>query len=85
VIGKVLREAERQNKPWTQLSLDDLRAISPVFDNDFHAGLSVEAAIAAKSVPGGTAPDSVRAEIADLQKRITALVAKLQTQKEEKS
>jgi argininosuccinate lyase len=85
VIGKVLREAERQNKPWTQLSLDDLRAISPVFDNDFHAGLSVEAAIAAKSVPGGTAPDSVRAEIADLQKRITALVTKLQTQKEQKS
>ena len=39
LIGKVLREAERQNKPWTQLSLDDLRRISPVFDNDFHAGV----------------------------------------------
>jgi argininosuccinate lyase len=79
VIGKVLREAERQNKPWTQLSLEDLRNISPVFDNDFHSGLSVDAAIAAKSVPGGTAPDSVRAEIADLQKRIMNLVTKLKT------
>ena len=69
----------------TVISLDDLRTISPAFDNDFHAGLSVEGAIAAKSVPGGTAPQSVRAEIADLQKRITALVSKLQTQKEEKS
>jgi len=84
VIGKVLREAERQNKPWTQLSLDDLRKVSPVFDNDFHAGLSVKAAIAAKSVPGGTAPDSVRAEIADLQKRITSLVTKLETKTGEK-
>jgi len=84
LIGKVLREAERQNKPWTQLSLDDLRRISPVFDNDFHAGLSVEAAIAAKSVPGGTAPDSVRVEIADLQKRITNLVTKLKTTTGEK-
>jgi argininosuccinate lyase len=80
VIGKVLREAERQNKPWTQLSLEDLRNISPVFDHDFHAGLSVEGAIAAKSVPGGTAPDSVRAEIADLQKRITTLTTRLNTQ-----
>jgi len=78
-IGKVLREAERQNRPWTQLSLDDLRRISPAFDNDFYSGLSVEAAIAAKSVPGGTAPDSVRAEIADLQQRITTLVTKLNT------
>jgi argininosuccinate lyase len=85
VIGKVLREAERQNRLWTQLSLDDLRKISPVFDNDFHAGLSVEGAIAAKSVPGGTAPDAVRGEIADLQKRITALVTKLKTKTGEKS
>jgi argininosuccinate lyase len=84
VIGQVLREAERQSKPWTQLALDDLRKISPVLDNDFHAGLSVEAAIAAKSVPGGTAPDSVRAEIADLQKRIGDLIAKLNTKTGEK-
>jgi argininosuccinate lyase len=84
VIGKVLREAERQGKPWTQLSLDDLRKVSPLFDNDFHAGLSVEAAIAAKEVPGGTAPDSVRAELAQLQKRITTLVTKLKTKTGEK-
>jgi argininosuccinate lyase len=84
IIGQVLREAERQAKPWTQLSLDDLRKISPVFDNDFLAGLSVEGAIAAKSVPGGTAPDSVRAGIADLQQRITALVTKLNTKSGEK-
>jgi argininosuccinate lyase len=84
VIGKVLREAERQGKPWTQLSLEDLRNIAPAFDNDFHARLSLEAAIAAKSVPGGTAPDSVRSEIADLQKRITTLVTKLSTKSGEK-
>jgi argininosuccinate lyase len=77
VIGKVLREAERQGKPWTHLSLEDLRKISPLFDNDFLAGLSVEGAISARAVPGGTAPESVRAAIADLQKRITTLVTKL--------
>jgi argininosuccinate lyase len=74
IIGKVLREAERQNKLWTQLSLEDLRKISPAFDNDFFPALSLDGALAAKSVPGGTAPDSVRAAIADLQNRITTLV-----------
>jgi argininosuccinate lyase len=76
VIGKVLREAERQGQPWTHLSLEDLRKISPLFDNDFLAGLSVEGALSAKAVPGGTAPEAVLAAIADLQKRITTLVSK---------
>jgi argininosuccinate lyase len=31
LIGKVLREAERQGKPWTQLSLQAVKAISPLF------------------------------------------------------
>ncbi|HUI51110.1 MAG TPA: argininosuccinate lyase, partial [Terriglobales bacterium] len=31
LIGKVLREAEKQGKPWTQLSLADVQKISPLF------------------------------------------------------
>ena len=76
LIGKVLREAERRGRPWTQLSLEDLRKISPLFEKDFLDGLSVESAIATKAVPGGTATESVRAAIADLQKRLTNLVTK---------
>jgi argininosuccinate lyase len=67
LIGEVLREAERQRKPWTQLSLGDLRKITPQFGEDFLPGLSLESAIASKSVPGGTAEDSVRAAIAELE------------------
>src|SRR3984893_15962152 len=76
LVGKVLREAERQGQIWTALSLEDLKKISPLFDNDFLAGLSVEGALSAKAVPGGTAPEAVLAAIADLQKRITTLVSK---------
>ena len=76
LIGKVLREAERRGRPWTQLSLEDLRKISPLFEKDFLDGLSIESAIATKAVPGGTATESVRAAIADLQKRLTNLVTK---------
>jgi argininosuccinate lyase len=70
LIGTVLREAERQGKPWTQLSLEDLRKISPLFEQDFLAAPSVETSIATKAVPGGTAPEQVRSAIAELQERI---------------
>jgi argininosuccinate lyase len=73
LIGQVLREAERQNRPWTQLSLADLQKISPAFEQDFINAFSVENSIANKNVPGGTAPESVRAAIASLQNRITQL------------
>jgi argininosuccinate lyase len=74
LIGKVLREAERQGKPWTQLSLEDVQKISPLFEKDFLDGPSVEDVIANKIVPGGTAPETVRAAIADLERRLNKTV-----------
>src|SRR2546423_4521031 len=41
LVGKVLREAERQGKPWTRLSLEDVRKISPLFEKDFLSEPSV--------------------------------------------
>ncbi len=76
LVGKVLREAERQRKPWTQLSLADVQRISPLFENDFLEGPSVEDVIANKIVLGGTAPECVRAAIAMLQNRINRTGAK---------
>jgi argininosuccinate lyase len=74
LVGKVLREAERQGKPWTQLSLQDVQKISPLFEKDFLDGPSVEDVIANKLVPGGTATESVRAAIADLERRLNKTV-----------
>jgi argininosuccinate lyase len=70
LVGKLLREAERQQKDWTELPLEELKKISQAFEGDFSKGLSVEAALAAKKVPGGTSPESVRAAIADLEARL---------------
>jgi len=69
-VGKILKEAERQGKLWTELPLEELRKISSAFDSDFANGLSVEAALAAKKVAGGTATESVRAAITDLESRL---------------
>jgi argininosuccinate lyase len=76
VVGKLLREAERQNKKWPELPLSELKKLSPVFEDDFSNGLNVEGALAAKSVPGGTARESVRAACEELEKKITKLGAK---------
>ena len=73
LIGQVLREAEKQNKLWIQLSLAELRKISPDFSDDFLRSLSVENAISSKSVPGGTAESSVRATIGQLEETLQQL------------
>jgi argininosuccinate lyase len=76
IVGKVLREAEKQNVSWTALSLESLKKFSPSFEADFVNSLNVDAALAAKKVPGGTAPESVRAAIADLEARLNKKASK---------
>jgi argininosuccinate lyase len=76
IVGKLLSQAERVNKKWTQLPLSELKKLSPAFEVDFFDGLNVESALAAKSVPGGTARESVRAACEELEKKLTKLGAK---------
>jgi len=76
IIGKALREAEEQNISWTALPLETLKKISPAFEADFSKSLSVEAALAAKKVHGGTAPESVADAIANLERRLNKKVTK---------
>jgi argininosuccinate lyase len=73
LVGQVLRQAEKQNKPWIQLSSADLRRISPEFADDFIGSLSVQTAISSKSGPGGTSEESVRAAIAQLERTLEQL------------
>src|SRR2546427_8026697 len=75
LVGQVLREAERQGKQWTRLTLDELKKISPVFERDFLEGSSVESALAARSIPGGTSLESVRAAISQWKARLEQLGA----------
>jgi argininosuccinate lyase len=72
----VLREADKQNISLTALPLDALKKISPAFEADFAENLNVEAALSTKQVPGGTAPENVRAAIADLEARLNKKTSK---------
>src|SRR6516162_2560490 len=70
MVGQLLREADKQGKPWTQLSMVDIKKLSPLFADDFLEGISLESAIAAKAVPGGTSEASVQAAIAKLEQTL---------------
>jgi len=76
IVGKLLREAEKQNISWTALPLDALKEISPAFEADFSKSLSLNAALSSKKVPGGTAPESVADAIANLERRLNKKVIK---------
>ncbi len=74
LVGKLLREAERQGVPWTKLAVESARTISPKFDQNFFTNPpNVRSAIAFKAVPGGTSENSVRSSIDQLDERLRKL------------
>jgi argininosuccinate lyase len=77
LVGKLLKEAEHQGKIWTELPLVELKSISPAFGSDFVSVLSVDAALAAKNVPGGTSPEVVRKAISNLEERLNKKATKI--------
>ncbi|HYL85759.1 MAG TPA: argininosuccinate lyase [Candidatus Angelobacter sp.] len=69
IVGRVLKEAEQRNVVWTEMPLSELQKFSPAFGPDLRESLTLEAALAAKNVPGGTAPEQVRKAIVALEGR----------------
>jgi argininosuccinate lyase len=64
VVGQVVRRAIETGRALAALSLEELRAFSPLFDADAAAAITVEASLRARAVPGGTAPEAVRRALA---------------------
>jgi argininosuccinate lyase len=74
IVGKVLRAAEKDGKSIREMPLDRLKEFSPAFDRNLSAVLTVEAALARRSVPGGTAPGAVRSALDDFKARLKTLL-----------
>lgn len=64
LVGRVVRRAEALDQPLTGLSTAEMSAISPHFDADVSDALSVTAALAARSVTGGTGPAALAKQAA---------------------
>ncbi|KAJ8402285.1 hypothetical protein AAFF_G00371500 [Aldrovandia affinis] len=69
--GKAVFLAESKNVSLNQLTLEDLRTASPLFDSDVSAVWDYTSSVEQYSAPGGTARSSVLAQIQHLRSWLT--------------
>ncbi|MEM4658058.1 MAG: argininosuccinate lyase [Candidatus Methanosuratincola sp.] len=70
VVGKVVRYAEERGLELDELSLDELRGFSSLFDEDVFQSITLEGSISSRKSYGGTAPECVRAAIAECRQEM---------------
>ena len=71
VVARLSRYAVERGAQFERLSLDEYRQFSALFDEDALA-ISVDSSVAARDVPGGTAPNRVRQAIAAAKAELEA-------------
>jgi len=71
VVGGLVRHALDKGKALRQLSLTEYQSFSPLFKDDVF-NISVESSLAARDVPGGTAPEQVAAALARARRLLDA-------------
>jgi len=72
-IGKAVQLCIERSCELQDLPLEELRSLSPAFDQDFYESLKLASVLAVHDVPGGTAPSRVRQAINATRKRIESL------------
>lgn len=65
ITGTAVKLAEREGLALDKLPIEALRAIDARIDDRVYAALSVDASVASRASHGGTAPEQVRARIAE--------------------
>jgi argininosuccinate lyase len=72
-IGKAVKLCVEKHCELQDLTLEELHALNPVFDESFHDYLKPSSVLAIHDVVGGTAPNRVRQGIAEARKKIESL------------
>ncbi len=65
IIGKLVFACLSQGKALSDLSISELREISPAFEEDVFDSISLIACVEGRSLPGGPAPEAVEKHIAE--------------------
>ena len=63
IVGKLVRYAIENKKALPELDIKEYKTFSPKFEEDVKS-ITVESSLAARDVPGGTAPEQVRMALA---------------------
>ena len=62
-MGKLVLYCIKEDKSLLDLSLDEYRKFSPIFDEDIFHTISLETCVNNRNIPGGPAPASMKAAI----------------------
>ena len=63
IVGELVAHCLNENKALLDLTLPELRTFSPAFDEDIYNAISLSTCVAMRNIPGGPAPEQVRASI----------------------
>jgi argininosuccinate lyase len=72
-IGKAVQMCLERNCELHELSLEQLRSLSPAFGEDFYDSLTLSSVLAVHDVLGGTAPNRVQQAIGAARKKLKSL------------
>ena len=73
-IGNAVRFALQERVELRDLTINELRAFGPEFDEDFFSAISLNATLDCHDVIGGTARERVHQALTEASERITALI-----------
>ena len=77
ITARIVKESEAAGQQWHTLPLPALKRYSAAFQDDVRGWLTVESALERRTVPGGTAPATVKHALADARERLKQLESSL--------
>ena len=60
ILGQLVLYCINNDKALEELTIDELKAISPVFDASVYEAISVEKCVEARNIPGGPSPEYIK-------------------------
>jgi len=67
VTGKLVRDCIQRGKTLEELTLEEFRSRSDLFEEGVYEAIRLENCVASRRVPGGPSPESVRAQMAYIE------------------
>jgi len=70
VVGRIVALSLEKNRSLNQWTLQELREVSPVFDEDVHEVFDLQRAVEARKAIGATAPETIANRLAFWEKKL---------------
>ena len=70
-VGRIVLHAIERGAELHELSLEEMRHVSPLIDEDVYAALALEQTLATKSQTGGTSPSQVAAALMSARQQVS--------------